>query len=163
MVQPGYWYVDLDDGGGVDRHTEISGGALEVGALVPHAHGRTWRIDRVDKDSRYAHAVPADDQPVDQAPVLDAAAGMTEIRTSRESVTVTDEQFDEFAGRLRAFGRVDIASELVKRHALAAEHKPSLMQILNDWREEAKDAFPEELRRLRYAIDADLTDAREEA
>lgn len=84
---------------------------------------------------------------------------MTEIRTRRETVTVTDDQLDEFAGRLRAVGRVDIASELVKRHAVAAEHKPSVMRVLNDWFDEAKEDFPEEMRSLRYAIDADLTDS----
>ena len=84
---------------------------------------------------------------------------MTEIRTSRETVSVTEEQFTEFAGRLRALGRIDIASELVKRHTLKAEHKASLMHVLNDWFDEAKEDFPEELRSLRYAIDADLTDS----
>ena len=87
---------------------------------------------------------------------VDTATGMTQIRAGRESVTVTDEQLAEFAGRLRALGRIDIASELVKRHTVAASSKSSVMQVLNDWRDEAKDDFPEELRRLRYAIDADL-------
>jgi hypothetical protein len=87
---------------------------------------------------------------------VDTATGMTQIRAGRESVTVTDEQLAEFAGRLRALGRVDIASELVKRHTVAASSKSSVMQVLNDWRDEAKDDFPEELQRLRYAIDADL-------
>jgi hypothetical protein len=87
---------------------------------------------------------------------VDTAAGMTQIRAGRESVTVTDEQLAEFAGRLRALGRVDIASELVKRHAVATSSKSSAMHVLNAWRDEAGDDFPEELRRLRYAIDADL-------
>ena len=82
---------------------------------------------------------------------------MTEIRTRRETVTVTDEQFHEFAGRIRAFGRIDIASELVKRHAVKAEHKRALMHVLNEWLDEANEDFPKELRSLRYAIDADLT------
>jgi hypothetical protein len=157
MATAGYWFVELDDGGGADRHTKINHGTLEVGELVPHAHGRTWRIDRVDQDSRYAHAVPADEQPSDPTMTVEAAAGMTQISTSRETVAVTEEQFTEFAGRLRAVGRIDIATELVKRHAVAAEHKTSLMQVLNDWFDEAKEDFPEQLRRLRYAIDADLT------
>ena len=156
MATAGYWYVELDDGGGADRHTKISGGTLEVGELVPHAHGRAWRIDRVDQDSRYAHAVPADVQPPDQTTVVEAVR-MTEIRTSRETVSVTEEQFTEFAGRLRALGRIDIASELVKRHTVKTEHKASLMHVLNDWFDEAKEDFPEELRSLRYAIDGDLT------
>ena len=88
---------------------------------------------------------------------VDTATGMTQIRAGRESVTVTHEQLAEFAGRLRALGRIDIASELVKRHAVAASSKSSVLQVLNAWRDEAKDDFPDELRRLRYAIDADLT------
>jgi len=159
MATAGYWYVKLDDGGGADRHTKIAKVALEIGELVRHAYGRTWRIDHVDQDSRYAHAVPVDDQPSDQTTSTETAEGMTEIRTGRETIAVTEEQFSEFAGRLRALGRIDIASELVKRHAVRTEHKSTLMHVLNDWLDEAKEGFPEELRSLRYAIDADLTDS----
>jgi hypothetical protein len=62
VVKPGNWYVELDDGGGADRHTEIDGAApLKAGDKLPATlHGRAWRIKRVDADKRYAVAIPDD-------------------------------------------------------------------------------------------------------
>lgn len=60
MVKPGNWDVELDGGGGADLHAEIDGAVrLEVGeVLMGTLYGRRWRIDRVDADQGYAHAVP---------------------------------------------------------------------------------------------------------
>ncbi len=60
MVRPGNWYVELDDGSGAERHTEIDGAVrLEVGEIIlGKLHGRRWRIDRVNAEALYAHAVP---------------------------------------------------------------------------------------------------------
>lgn len=61
MVKPGNWYVELDDGkGGADLHAEVDGAVrLEVGEVLQGSlYGRRWQIDRVDPDSRFAHAVP---------------------------------------------------------------------------------------------------------
>jgi hypothetical protein len=62
VVKPGNWYVELDDGSGVDLHTEFDGGAhLDVGDATPgRPLGYVWRIDRVEPDRKYAHAVPAE-------------------------------------------------------------------------------------------------------
>jgi hypothetical protein len=60
MVKPGNWYVELDDGGRIDMSAEVDGAVkLEIGEILRGAqHGRRWRVDRVEADDRYAHAVP---------------------------------------------------------------------------------------------------------
>lgn len=60
MAKPGYWYVELDDGSSADRSATIDGAAkLQVGEVLQGtSYGRKWRIDRVDADRMYAHAVP---------------------------------------------------------------------------------------------------------
>lgn len=59
-MKPGYWHVELDDGTGADRSATIDGAAqLTVGEVIPKAEGgRDYRIDRVEPDRMYAHAVP---------------------------------------------------------------------------------------------------------
>jgi hypothetical protein len=60
MVEPGNWYIELDDGSGADLHTEIDGTVrLEIGDVLPgRIYGRKWRIKRVEPDRKYARSVP---------------------------------------------------------------------------------------------------------
>ncbi|MGZ4414007.1 MAG: hypothetical protein ACXVRZ_06495 [Gaiellaceae bacterium] len=63
MIGAGEWWIELDDGTGVERrHTTIEGVAqLKLGErLQGLLFGRQWRIDRVDPDLRWAVAVPDD-------------------------------------------------------------------------------------------------------
>jgi hypothetical protein len=57
MQKPGYYYIELDDGSGADRHTEQAEPPF-VGQLIYNAYGRTWRVDRLGPSEYHAHAVP---------------------------------------------------------------------------------------------------------
>lgn len=59
-MKPGNWWVELDDGTGAERGAEIDGAArLEVGECLPgKLYRRSWRVDRVAPERKYAHAVP---------------------------------------------------------------------------------------------------------
>jgi hypothetical protein len=50
------WTVEFDDASGADR-VEKHPGPITEGQLLT-AYGRAWRIDRIDPDRLYAHAIP---------------------------------------------------------------------------------------------------------
>ncbi len=51
------WTVELDDGGGADRVVKLPGPIIEGQTI--RAYGLSWRVDRIEPDRFFAHAVPA--------------------------------------------------------------------------------------------------------
>jgi hypothetical protein len=51
------WTIEFDDGSGADRIQKRPGPIIEEQTF--RAYGRSWRVDRIDTDNLYAHAVPA--------------------------------------------------------------------------------------------------------
>jgi hypothetical protein len=51
------WTIEFDDGGGADRVQKRPGPIIKGQTF--RAYGRSWRVDRIEPKSRYAHAVPA--------------------------------------------------------------------------------------------------------
>lgn len=51
------WTVELDDGTGAERVVKRPGPVIEGQTI--RAYGRSWRVDRLEPERHFAHAVPA--------------------------------------------------------------------------------------------------------
>jgi hypothetical protein len=81
-----------------------------------------------------------------------------EIRTARETTPVDHEQFDEFASRIRAAGRDDVADQLIARQNIAEEDKPFVLAVLDTWLDDARNGtFPKAFDDLRLELDWDVS------